>query len=106
LATFEQCPLKFKYGKIDNIPDQSGKEALMGNFVHDVLELFYKLPPDDRTLQSARHLAAECWNKEWGDKIADVVRRADEIVDAVGPILPNIDLPVGIGDPIHDLHVG
>ena len=79
LATFEQCPLKFKYGKIDNIPDQSGKEALMGNFVHDVLELFYKLPPAERTIQSAKYLAAECWNKEWGDKIADVVRRADEI---------------------------
>ena len=49
MSTFRQCPLKFKYNKIDKIPAPSGKEALMGNFVHDVLEELYGLPPEDRS---------------------------------------------------------
>lgn len=80
LATFEQCPLKFKFSKIDLIPDASGKEALMGNFVHDVLEIFYSLPPDERTVQYARIIAADCWaNKGWGEKITELLRSPTEI---------------------------
>lgn len=80
LATFEQCPLKFKYSKIDLLPDISGKEALLGNFVHDILEILYSLPPNERTIQSARIIAADCWaNKGWGEKITNLVRSATEI---------------------------
>lgn len=80
LATFEQCPLKFKYSKIDLLPDTSGKEALLGNFVHDILEILYSLPPNERTIQSARIIAADCWaNKGWGEKITNLVRSATEI---------------------------
>jgi len=80
LATFEQCPLKFKFNKIDLIPDASGKEALMGNFVHDVLEIFYTLPSDERVLQNAKIIAADCWaNKGWGEKITQLLRSSAEI---------------------------
>jgi len=80
LATFEQCPLKFKFSKIDQIPDVSGKEALMGNFVHDVLEIFYALPPDERIIQNARIIATDCWaNKGWGEKITQLIRNSAEI---------------------------
>ena len=30
--------------------------------------------------------------------------RAAEIVDAVGPILPNVDFPVRVGDLVYDFH--
>lgn len=69
LATFEQCPLKFKYSKIDLIPDKSGIEAVMGNFVHDVLESFYKLQPEDRTKESAKNLAREVFYGEYEERI-------------------------------------
>ena len=57
MGTFRQCPLKWKYNKIDKIPDPSGKEALMGNFVHDVLEELYGLPPEERSQAQAQSLA-------------------------------------------------
>jgi len=67
LATFEQCPLKFKYNKIDQIPDKSGIEAVMGNFVHDVLEELYKLEPVKRTKDSARNLARDVFYNKYSD---------------------------------------
>jgi len=80
LSTFEQCPLKFKYSKIDLIPDASGKEAMLGNFVHDVLEVLYSLPQNERTVQNARIIATDCWaNKGWGEKITNLVKNANEI---------------------------
>lgn len=80
LSTFEQCPLKFKYSKIDLIPDASGKEAMLGNFVHDVLEVLYSLPQNERTVQNARIIATDCWaNKGWGEKITNLVRNPGEI---------------------------
>ena len=36
MGTFEQCPLKFKYSKIDMLKDDPTEATLMGNFVHDV----------------------------------------------------------------------
>ena len=68
LSTFEQCPLKFKYSKIDLIPDASWKEAMLGNFVHDVLEVLYSLPQNERTVQNARIIATDCWRIKVGEK--------------------------------------
>ena len=79
LATFEQCPLKFRYNKIDLIPDAPGKEAMLGNFVHDVLEALYKLPNADRTVPSARILAAQVWQSTWEEPVSKVIRSAAEI---------------------------
>ena len=79
LATFEQCPLKFKYNKIDLIPDKPGKEAMMGNFVHDVLENLYKLPNADRTIPAARKLAGEIWQSTWEQPVAALIRSSAEI---------------------------
>jgi putative RecB family exonuclease len=65
ISTYRQCPLKFKYQKIDGLHDPSGKEAVLGNFVHDVLEDLYKLPPEFRTQDRARILAKEQWEAKW-----------------------------------------
>lgn len=79
LSTFEQCPLKFRFSKIDLIPDKPGIEAIMGNFVHDVLEALYGLEPNDRTKDMARSLAREVWNINYAETVTNYLRRADEI---------------------------
>lgn len=73
VSTFNQCPLKFKYSKIDNIKDPSGKEALLGNFVHDVLEEMYKLSPPLRTQSQARVIAKEQWEDKWAVQVQAIV---------------------------------
>ena len=79
LATFEQCPLKFRYSKIDLIPDRPGKEAMMGNFVHDVLENLYKLPWMERTVDAARDLAKQYWHSTWAEPVTSLLRSGEEI---------------------------
>jgi len=48
LSTFNQCPQRFKFNKIDLIPDPSNHWAVLGNFVHDIIEELYKLPSEMR----------------------------------------------------------
>lgn len=79
LLSFEQCPLKFKFSKIDGIPDTPGKEALVGNFVHEVLENLYAMTPQGRTITAARGLASQLWASTWGERLREVVRREDEL---------------------------
>jgi putative RecB family exonuclease len=73
INTFRQCPLKFKYSKIDGLPDPSGQEAILGNYVHAVLEQLYKLEPDERTQERANQILRELWNSEWGKKANGVI---------------------------------
>lgn len=79
ISTFRQCPLKFKYSKIDLIPEKPQEAAVMGNFVHDVLEELYKLAPEDRTMDNARSIAKNQWGEQWGQKSAQVVHTDEAI---------------------------
>lgn len=79
IGTFHQCPLKFKYNKIDQIPDVSGEAAILGNFVHDVLEALYKLPSQERTKDNARELAKQVWEEVWINKATSFVKNPEEI---------------------------
>lgn len=63
IATFHQCPLKYKYSRIDNLKEPPTQETLLGNFVHEILEVFYKLEPSERTVQNARFIASTVWNE-------------------------------------------
>lgn len=70
MGTFNQCPLKFRYSKIDQIPDEPTQATLMGNFVHEVLEYFYVLPHDDRNVANLKHLASHVWTEsEWLERV-------------------------------------
>jgi putative RecB family exonuclease len=78
MGTFHQCPLKFKYNKIDKLPDEPSSATLLGNFVHEILEEFYALPADDRNTNSIRLLAAQVWsNADWENRIKGYVRTSD-----------------------------
>lgn len=66
INTFQQCPLKFKFSKIDGLVEPPTVHTLLGNFVHDILESLYKLPIEERTMPSARQLARLHWEETYG----------------------------------------
>jgi putative RecB family exonuclease len=79
IQTFNQCPLKFKYGKIDLLPDAPSEASIMGNFVHDVLEELYKLDAESRTKDAARVLARQLWEDRWKEPVSNLLVRDDVI---------------------------
>jgi len=73
IDTFRQCPLKFKYSRIDRILDAPTEATVLGSFVHAVLEDLLALPADQRTLEMCRSLMASQWAAEWEQKTIDVI---------------------------------
>ena len=60
-AMFRQCPQRWKFRYVDKLADPPGEAAVAGTFAHRVLEDLLGLDPDERTLESARSLAAQAW---------------------------------------------
>lgn len=60
-STFDGCALKWKFKYVDRLPDPSGKAALVGSFVHLVLENLCQLPNKLRTKDQAKSIAKELW---------------------------------------------
>jgi putative RecB family exonuclease len=74
MSTYRQCPQKFKFNKIDGIPDKPSQATLLGNFVHEILETFYVLAPAERTIFAVKSIANEVWNaSEWEKRIEGYV---------------------------------
>lgn len=73
INTFLQCPLKFKFSKIDGLVEPPTEATLMGNFVHSVLEDLYALEPDNRTIHSAKQLMRRQWDEAYGVQVAEIV---------------------------------
>lgn len=65
INTFHQCPLKFKFNKIDGMTEPPTVHTLLGNFVHDILENLYLLPTDERTIDTARFIARNKWEEHY-----------------------------------------
>jgi len=74
IGTFNQCPLKFKFSKIDGITDDPTEATLMGNFVHDIMEEFYRHDPELRDIALARTLASKIWEEKWRDEVTPWVK--------------------------------
>lgn len=74
IATFQQCPLKYKYSRIDGMQEPPTEATLRGNFVHSILEALYMLPQDERTIDRARELAKEWWEIEYHQRVSPYVR--------------------------------
>lgn len=72
LASFEQCPLKYKYRYIDKIKVlEKSIEAILGSAVHDSLEWLY-LQVKDGEVPSIDDLISkytEAWQKHFSDKV-------------------------------------
>lgn len=61
LELFHQCPRRFEEEKINGLFSPPGKEAVLGTFVHLVLEILMQGNPEERTLERAREIATEVW---------------------------------------------
>lgn len=79
IQTFQQCPQKFRFNKIDLIPDQPGEAAVMGNFVHDVMEELFKLSPEERNVDIARHIARVMWDMKWKEETVQILHKSEQI---------------------------
>lgn len=79
IQTFKQCPLKFRYSKIDGIPDKPNESSMMGNFVHDVLEELYRHEPENRDEQNAKYLAKTLWDGKWASPVTELLRDPEKI---------------------------
>ena len=80
ISTFEQCPLKYKYTRIDKMPEPPTEATLMGNFVHEVLENFYVLEPDNRTIYAVKEISAQVWaNSEWAEKVKPILANSQQV---------------------------
>lgn len=80
LSTYNQCPLKYKYSRVNKIAEPPTQATLLGNFVHDVLESFYgQLLPEERTVSSLRSLSTSTWaDGEWESRISGIVADGDK----------------------------
>lgn len=71
ISTYLQCPLKYRYSRIDKIREPSTEAQILGSIAHEVLELVFGLESPERTLGSARRILLERWDEEWSQKIDD-----------------------------------
>jgi putative RecB family exonuclease len=78
ISTFRQCPLKFKYSKIDGLRDAPTEATVLGNFVHEILETLYGLPSDERTQPQAKEIARQLWSEKWEQEAMSLIKTERE----------------------------
>jgi len=60
IETYMGCPRRFEWEKVDrHPPTPAGPEAVLGSYVHAVLELLLQLEPEKRTRAAARVIMRE-----------------------------------------------
>ena len=65
IGTFDQCPMKFKFSRLDRIEEDTTEPQVRGNYVHEVLELLLKLDQKDRNLPSALAISRNLWFEKY-----------------------------------------
>ena len=60
-STFRQCPRRWRLRYIDKLPDPKGEPAVLGTFVHEILEELLSLEAKDRSIDAAREIARQLW---------------------------------------------
>lgn len=60
---FGNCPLKFRYRMIDQLPEPPSPAALRGTIVHAVLEHMFEAPPALRTEREAQKALVPRWEQ-------------------------------------------
>lgn len=66
-SLYRQCPRRWKFRYLDHLPDPPGAAALVGTFVHRVLEVLLGEPAEARTVDRAREIAREVWSETADD---------------------------------------
>ena len=80
IGLFRGCPQKFKLSHIDKIKEPPSWHAVLGSFVHEVLEYLYKKDPKDRTQETLKVIAADRWsNYGWAAKVDELAEKLDTV---------------------------
>ncbi len=70
-SVWAQCPRRWWHRYVDRLPEPPpGEPAILGTFVHQILELLLDQPAELRTAETARKFAADVWpaiaeSEEW-----------------------------------------
>ncbi|MEC7915341.1 MAG: PD-(D/E)XK nuclease family protein [Actinomycetota bacterium] len=67
-STFRQCPRRWKLKYIEKLPDPKGEAAVLGTFVHQILEELLSLASDKRSIDAARNIARDLWGRLLDDE--------------------------------------
>lgn len=70
ISTFQQCPLRYRYSRIDRLPEPSTEAQALGSMTHEVLELLMLLPQNERTQLQARSILLEIWAAKWDEEVS------------------------------------
>jgi putative RecB family exonuclease len=62
-ADFKNCPLQYRFRCIDRLPQSPSRVATRGTMVHAVLEALFDKPAAERTLDAARALLPDAWQR-------------------------------------------
>lgn len=82
IGTFRDCPMKFKFSRIDRLSEPPTWAIHVGTFVHEVLEHFYQLEARERTLDSVTALAGERWKaSDWETRVKTLIKSEGTIAD-------------------------
>jgi putative RecB family exonuclease len=73
IATFHQCPFKYKLSRIDGLKEPPTEHTLLGNYVHSILEEFYRLEASERTVLGARTLFRAIWD-DYAEAVIGIYR--------------------------------
>jgi putative RecB family exonuclease len=65
-SLFAQCPRRWRYRYVDRVVEPPGEAALVGTFVHRVLEVLFAEAPEHRTVERAKLVAREVWPETAG----------------------------------------
>lgn len=74
LDKFNSCPRRWAFYYLDEKPDKAGPPALIGSYVHEILEVFYQEKKKDRTEDAIKEIAKSQWDDfqtEYEDDIKD-----------------------------------
>ena len=63
IGTFNQCPMRYKFAKLDRLPEPSTDPQILGSYVHEVLEELFHLPREERTMQAAGSIAKNLYDE-------------------------------------------
>ena len=81
IETYENCPLKFRLGRIDGIPQTAKKpELVFGNIIHVVLQRFHE-PEKELTKDRILRLLDEEWKKGEFDYVVREEKFKEQGVD-------------------------
>lgn len=72
ISTFQQCPLRFKYSRIDKIKEPSTEAQIGGSMAHEVLELLMQRPAVERTIATARQILLDVWDSTWNEQALEL----------------------------------